>query len=132
MKNTTISHNKNQELRKRFLCFLAVVLTVICVSAMFSGCPAKQENGTISRVSDLNKEDITIGGLTGSAHEPMIAEVFPNAQEKQFNSIGEMQIALEHGQIDAFVHARESLDALVLVNRAARLTQYAPSLLILR
>ncbi|MBQ8135277.1 MAG: ABC transporter substrate-binding protein/permease [Clostridia bacterium] len=113
MKNTTFSHNKNHELRKRFLCFLAVVLTVICVSAMFSGCSAKQENGTISRVSDLNKEDITIGGLTGSAHEPMIAEVFPNAQEKQFNSIGEMQIALEHGQIDAFVHARESLDALV-------------------
>ena len=35
--------------------------------------------------------------------------VFPLAEEKQFGSVNEMLIALEHGQIDAFVCARETL-----------------------
>lgn len=89
--------------------FLPVLLLLCAI--LLAGCGRSGSRDSFQTVSDLNRPDVTIGGQTGSAHEPLIAEVFPLAKEKQFAGINEMLIALDHGQIDAFVHAQESLTA---------------------
>ena len=85
------------------------------LALLLTGCGTNRSQ-SISSIEDLNQAERVIGGQTGSAHEPLIAEVFPKAQEKQFSNITELLLALDHGQVDAFVHARESLESVLEEN----------------
>ena len=62
--------------------FLPVLLLLCAI--LLAGCGRSGSRDSFQTVSDLNRPDVTIGGQTGSAHEPLIAEVFPLAKEKQF------------------------------------------------
>ena len=103
----------------RWIGWVCLIAMLLSLATLVTGCRARSSERSFAAIADLNQPGVTIGGLTGSAHEPMIAEIFPEADELQFNSLGEMQIALEYGQIDAFVHARESLDALAAEKEGA-------------
>ena len=76
---------------------------------MLAGCSEASRAGKPTTLDDLNDPSVTIGGITGSVHEPFIAQVFPRAREKQFNTFSEMITALESGEIDAFVHAKDNI-----------------------
>jgi ABC-type amino acid transport substrate-binding protein len=76
---------------------------------MLAGCSEASRAGKPATLDDLNDPSVTIGGITGSVHEPFIAQVFPRAREKQFNTFSEMITALECGEIDAFVHAKDNI-----------------------
>ena len=87
---------------------IAICITLI-VAVMLIGCSEASRAKKPSTLDDLNDPSVTIGGLTGSVHEPFIAKVFPSAQEKQYNTLDEMLAALESGEIDAFVHAKDNI-----------------------
>ena len=89
--------------RKITICIILLVTVILTVfgEALGAGKPAT--------IDDLNDPSVTIGGITGSVHEPFIAQVFPRAREKQFNTFSEMVTALENGEIDAFVHAKDNI-----------------------
>lgn len=82
---------------------------LILVAVILTGCSGASGDGKPATLDDLNDPSVTIGGITGSVHEPFIAQVFPRAQEKQFNTLSEMITALENGEIDAFVHAKDNI-----------------------
>ena len=100
--------------RPHGLCALLLLLALL-----LSGCSQGRASEKIRSIEDLNRRSRVIGGLTGSAHEPLIAQVFPLAAEKQYPGFSEMLLALDHGQIDALVHARESLESAMEENPGA-------------
>lgn len=85
------------------------ICIILLVAVILTGCIEAFGSGRLSNLDDLNDPSVTIGGITGSVHEPFIAQVFPKAREKQFNTINEMIAALENGEIDAFVHAKDNI-----------------------
>jgi len=85
------------------------ICIVLLVAVILTGCSAALEAGKPATLDDLNDPSVTIGGITGSVHEPFILQVFPRAREKQFNTLSEMITALESGEIDAFVHAKDNI-----------------------
>jgi ABC-type amino acid transport substrate-binding protein len=85
------------------------ICIVLLVAVILTGCSEAFATGKPATLDDLNDPSVTIGGIIGSVHEPFIAQVFPRAQEKQFNTISEMITALENGEIDAFVHAKDNI-----------------------
>ena len=91
--------------RRRIIAMCIALL----VAVMLAGCSEASRAGKPTTLDDLNDPSVTIGGITGSVHEPFIAQVFPRAQEKQFSTFGEMIAALESGEIDAFVHAKDNI-----------------------
>ena len=85
------------------------ICIVLLVAVILTGCSEAFATGKPATLDDLNDPSVTIGGIIGSVHEPFIAQVFPRAREKQFNTFSEMIIALENGEIDAFVHAKDNI-----------------------
>ena len=85
------------------------ICIVLLVAVILTGCSGASAAGKPATLDDLNDPSVTIGGITGSVHEPFIAQVFPRAREKQFNTFSEMITALENGEIDAFVHAKDNI-----------------------
>ena len=85
------------------------ICIVLLVAVILTGCSGASAAGKPATLDALNDPSVTIGGITGSVHEPFIAQVFPRAREKQFNTISEMITALENGEIDAFVHAKDNI-----------------------
>ena len=85
------------------------ICIVLLVAVILTGCSEAFATGKPATLDDLNDPSVTIGGLIGSVHEPFIAQVFPRAREKQFNTFSEMITALENGEIDAFVHAKDNI-----------------------
>lgn len=85
------------------------ICIVLLVAVILTGCSEAFATGKPATLDDLNDPSVTIGGIIGSVHEPFIAQVFPRAREKQFNTISEMITALENGEIDAFVHAKDNI-----------------------
>ena len=85
------------------------ICIVLLVAVILTGCSEAFATGKPATLDDLNDPSVTIGGIIGSVHEPFIAQVFPRAQEKQFNTFSEMITALENGEIDAFVHAKDNI-----------------------
>lgn len=85
------------------------ICIVLLVAVILTGCSEAFATGKPATLDDLNDPSVTIGGITGSVHEPFIAQVFPRAREKQFNTFSEMITALENGEIDAFVHAKDNI-----------------------
>ena len=85
----------------------------VCIFLLFAviltGCSEALRPGKTATLDGLNDSSVTIGGITGSVHEPFIAQVFPKAREKQFNTFSEMLTALKSGEIDAFVHAKSNI-----------------------
>ncbi len=85
------------------------ICIILIVAVILTGCSKASRAKKLTTLDDLNDPSVTIGGLTGSVHEPFVAQVFPRAQEKQFNTLNEMIDALESGEIDAFVHAKDNI-----------------------
>ena len=85
------------------------ICIVLLVAVILTGCSEAFATGKPATLDDLNDPSVTIGGIIGSVHEPFIAQVFPRAREKQFNTFSEMITALENGEIDAFVHAKDNI-----------------------
>ena len=85
------------------------ICIILLVAVALAGCSEASRAGKLATLDDLNDPSVTLGGITGSVHEPFIAQVFPKAQEKQFNTFNEMVAALESGEIDAFVHAKDNI-----------------------
>ena len=85
------------------------ICIVLLVAVILTGCSEALATGKPATLDDLNDPSVTIGGIIGSVHEPFIAQVFPRAREKQFNTFSEMITALENGEIDAFVHAKDNI-----------------------
>ena len=85
------------------------ICIVLLVAVILTGCSGASAAGKPATLDALNDPSVTIGGIIGSVHEPFIAQVFPRAREKQFNTISEMITALENGEIDAFVHAKDNI-----------------------
>ena len=85
------------------------ICIILLVAVALAGCSGASRAGKLATLDDLNDPSVTLGGITGSVHEPFIAQVFPKAQEKQFNTFNEMVAALESGEIDAFVHAKDNI-----------------------
>jgi ABC-type amino acid transport substrate-binding protein len=88
---------------------IIVICIILLVAVMLTGCIEALGAGKPETLDDLNDPSVTIGGITGSVHEPFIAQVFPKAREKQYNTLSEMITALESGEIDAFVHAKDNI-----------------------
>lgn len=85
------------------------ICIVLLIAVILTGCSEAFATGKPATLDDLNDPSVTIGGIIGSVHEPFIAQVFPRAREKQFNTFSEMITALENGEIDAFVHAKDNI-----------------------
>ena len=85
------------------------ICTILLVAVMLTGCFEALGSGKPATLDNLNDPSVTIGGITGSVHEPFIAQVFPRAHKKQFNTLSEMITALESGEINAFVHAKDNI-----------------------
>ena len=88
---------------------MIAICIILLVAVILTGCSEASRSGKPSTLDELNDPSVTIGGITGSVHEPFIAKAFPKAQEKQFNTLSEMITALESGEIDAFVHAKDNI-----------------------
>ena len=85
------------------------IFIIILILLMLAGCGSAVKQKEFKTFDDLNDPSVTIGGMLGSAQEPYIAKVFPKAREMQFRTINEMLIALDSGQIDAFLHSGENI-----------------------
>lgn len=85
------------------------IYVILIVALILTGCSKASRAGKSATLDNLNDPSVTIGGLTGSVHEPFIAKAFPRAQERQFNTLSEMITSLESGEIDAFVHAKDNI-----------------------
>lgn len=90
---------------------LKFLLLVVLVMMTLGGCSNSKEDASFNELEDLNKPEYTIGAVVGTASEPYVGEVFPNAVEKQFPSISDMTVALEKKQVDAVVFTRASLES---------------------
>lgn len=88
---------------------IIAICSILLFAVILTGCSEALRAGKPATLEDLNDPSVTIGGITGSVHEPFIAQVFPRAQEKQFNTLSEMITAIESGEIDAFVHAEDNI-----------------------
>ena len=88
---------------------IIAICIILLLAVTLTGCSEAPKAGKPATLDDLNDPSVTIGGITGSVHEPFIAQVFPKAREKQFNTFSEMITALESGEIDAFVHAKDNI-----------------------
>ena len=89
-----------------------IVISIILLTALIlAGCAGAGKGKRLETLEDLNDPSVTIGAMTGSAQEPYVAKVFPKAEEKQFRTVNEMVIALDSGQIDAFVHSKSNIEA---------------------
>ena len=96
--------------RRRIIAIcISLLVVVMLAGCTLIGCSEASRAGKPATLDDLNDPSVTIGGITGSVHEPFIAQVFPRAREKQFNTFSEMITALESGEIDAFVHAKDNI-----------------------
>ena len=63
------------------------ICIVLLVAVILTGCSEALATGKPATLDDLNDPSVTIGGIIGSVHEPFIAQVFPRAREKQFNTL---------------------------------------------
>ena len=85
------------------------ICIMLLIAVLLTCCSEASGTGKPAALDDLNDPSVTIGGITGSVHEPFIAQVFPKAREKQFDTLSEMIEALENGEINAFVHSKDNI-----------------------
>ena len=94
-------------MKKRCIAISIILLTAL----LLAGCSGAGKGKRLETLDDLNDPSVPIGAMTGSAQEPYVEKVFPKAEEKQFRTVNEMVIALDSGQIDAFVHSKDNIES---------------------
>ncbi len=98
---------------------LKFLLLVAIVALTVGGCSKSNGDADFNTLEDLNKPSCTIAAMVGTASEPYVGEVFPNAVEKQFPSMSDMVVALEKKQIDGIVFTRATLEGVLAEKPAA-------------
>ena len=63
------------------------ICIMLLIAVLLTGCSEASGTGKTAALDDLNDPSVTIGGITGSVHEPFIAQVFPKAREKQLEAL---------------------------------------------
>ncbi|MBR0061438.1 MAG: transporter substrate-binding domain-containing protein [Selenomonadaceae bacterium] len=91
---------------------LKFLLLILIVMMTVGGC-SNSKDASFNELEDLNKPEYTIGAVVGTASEPYVGEVFPNAVEKQFQDVPYMIVALEQKQVDGVVFTRATFDNVV-------------------
>lgn len=104
-------------MKKKLAILLALLLLLMC----FSGCGADSRDTGEKTLEDY--ENATIGVLSGSIHEKIVATQFPNAAISYFNAMPDMAIALVSGTIDAFSAGTETAEGVIAENEGLSMLQ---------
>ncbi len=83
------------------------------ISVMVRKYSDEKTTAKFEKLADLNNSKYKIAAVVGTASEPYVGKVFPNAVEKQFSSVSDMVMALEEGQVDGLVFIRSQLESVL-------------------
>lgn len=73
--------------------------------------------------TDLNKDGVRIGIITGSSHDMRVANMLPLAERVYYTSLADMVLAVNQGKIDAFIEDKHFIIAAMWEAEGVRLIE---------